>query len=303
MGCHLQLAWLKLFQATLRIEIMRIRVVTWNIHKGIGGMDRRYDFDRVAEVLRRIDADLALLQEVSDDLPRSKFHDQAEMLAEALNMPHLAFHPEHRFSMGGYGNAILSRWPLTHVHHVDLTIGWRKKRGVLQARARIRLPRGRSRTVMIHNMHLGLAGAERGKQIERFLASEPFARLHERTPIVVAGDLNDVWGTLGPRFFVPRGFARAGPLGNTFPAYMPMRALDGIFVRGDLHVERAHVVRSNLTAQASDHLPLTAELQLKGVPIHRSAHPPSRPSRHPEPRAEHQPRHSRPPPSRRGITG
>jgi endonuclease/exonuclease/phosphatase family metal-dependent hydrolase len=201
---------------------MRIRVVTWNIHKGIGGLDRRYSLERVVDVLSRIGADLAMLQEVADDLPRSKFHDQAEMLAEALGMPHMAFHAEHRFAMGGYGNAILSRWPLYDVHRVDLTVGWRKRRGVLQARARVRLPRGRTRTVFLHNMHLGLAGSERGQQLERFLACEPFRRLHERTPIVVGGDLNDLWGPIGPRFLVPRGFTRAGALSNTFPAAMPI---------------------------------------------------------------------------------
>lgn len=244
---------------------MRIRVVTWNIHKGIGGIDRRYDLDRVVGVLNRIQPDLALLQEVADDLPRSKFHDQAEMLSELLSLPHLAFHPEHRFSIGGYGNAILCRWPLSNIERVDLTIGWRKRRGVLQARARVRLPKGHSRTIMIYNMHLGLAGSERAAQLDRFLACKPFARLHERTPIIVAGDLNDLWGTLGPRFLIPKGFSRAGALSNTFPAYMPIRPLDGLFVRGDLRSETAHVVRSTLSRQASDHLPLVADLQLRSA--------------------------------------
>jgi endonuclease/exonuclease/phosphatase family metal-dependent hydrolase len=250
---------------------MRVRVVTWNIHKGIGGVDRRYRLERVIRVLHDLSPDLALLQEVSDDLPRSRFHDQAEMLAEALHMPHLAFHPEHRFDMGGYGNAILSRWPLFDVHHVDLTIGKRKKRGVLQARARVRIGRD-SRTVIMHNMHLGLAGSERGEQLERFLASAPFQRLHDRTPIVVGGDLNDVWGSLGERFLVPRGFRRAGPLANTFPAAFPVRPLDALFVRGDLRSHRlAHPTNTVLTRQASDHLPLVADLTLERDPSRSSA--------------------------------
>lgn len=257
---------------------MRLRVVTWNIHKGIGGIDRLYRLERVITVLRDVGADLALLQEVSDDLPRARFHDQAEMLAEALGMPHVAFHPEHRFTMGGYGNAILSRWPLTDVHHVDLTIGTRKKRGVLQARARVRFDAG-SRTVVIHNMHLGLVGSERAQQLERFLECAPFQRLHERTPIVVGGDLNDVWGSLGGRFFLPRGFRRAGPLANTFPAAFPVRPLDALFVRGDLHSHRlAHPSLTTLTRQASDHLPLVADLTLS-ADTSRKSHAPSRPPR------------------------
>jgi endonuclease/exonuclease/phosphatase family metal-dependent hydrolase len=242
---------------------MRLRVVTWNIHKGIGGIDRRYRLDRVIDALREIGPDLALLQEVADDLPRSRFHDQAEMLAEALQMPHLAFHPEHRFSIGGYGNAILSRWPLSDIHHVDLTIATRKTRGVLQARARVRFERV-SRTVVIHNMHLGLVGPEREAQLARFLASAPFQRLHERTPIVVGGDLNDVWGSLGPRFLTPTGFRRAGPPANTFPAAFPIRPLDALFVRGDVYAHRtAAPLRSKLTRQASDHLPLVVDLTLR----------------------------------------
>jgi endonuclease/exonuclease/phosphatase family metal-dependent hydrolase len=252
---------------------MRLRIVTWNIHKGIGGIDRLYRLERIILVLRELAPDLALLQEVSDDLPRSHFHDQAEMLATALGMPHMAFHPEHRFNMGGYGNAILSRWPLYDVHHLDLTVGRKKKRGALVARARARFGRV-SRSVILHNMHLGLAGSERDRQLERFLASAPFQRLHERTPIVVGGDFNDVWGSLGDRFLVPRGFRRAGPRANTFPAAFPVRPLDVLFVRGDLSIQRAaHASATAMTRQASDHLPLVTDLSLRSDSSRRSRHP------------------------------
>jgi endonuclease/exonuclease/phosphatase family metal-dependent hydrolase len=243
---------------------MHFRVVSWNIHKGIGGVDRRYRLDRVVELLTSLAPDIAMLQEVSEDMPRSHFHDQPSALAEALGMPHLAFGPEHRFRMGGYGNAILSRWPLTDVSRVDLTIGTRKKRGAITARAHVHTAH-HTRSLVLVNMHLGLAGSERGQQLERFLASHPFAHLQRRTPIVLAGDLNDVWGSLGPRYLVPAGFGRAGSLINTFPAALPMRPLDGVFVRGDLEARQTHVPRSRLAKQASDHLPLIADLNLTGL--------------------------------------
>lgn len=241
---------------------MRFSVVTWNIHKGIGGVDRRYRPERVIEVLTALGPDVALLQEVSDEMPRSHFHDQAELLSEVLGMRHVEYFPQHRFSQGGYGNCILSRWPLSNVHHLDLTIGTHKKRGALQARTRVRFG-AHSRTVILTNLHLGLAGTERGLQLERFLASEPFKGLHQRTPIVLAGDLNDLWGTLGPRFLLPDGFRRAGALTRTFPAWMPIRPLDGIFVRGDLRVRRCSAPTDPVARRASDHLPLLAELDLR----------------------------------------
>jgi endonuclease/exonuclease/phosphatase family metal-dependent hydrolase len=241
---------------------MRFTVVSWNIHKGIGGVDRRYRPERVIRVLLELSPDVALLQEVADEMPRSHFHDQAEMLSEALGMRHVEYFPQHRFRQGGYGNCILSRWPLSNVHHLDLTIGTRKKRGALQARTRVRFGQ-HSRTVVLTNLHLGLAGSERASQLAHFLESDPFKGLHHRTPIVLAGDLNDLWGTLGPRYLIPAGFARAGSLCSTFPAWLPIRPLDAIYVRGDLRARRCEPPNAELTRSASDHLPLVAELDLK----------------------------------------
>ncbi|HEV8547838.1 MAG TPA: endonuclease/exonuclease/phosphatase family protein, partial [Polyangiaceae bacterium] len=232
-----------------------------NIHKGIGGVDRRYRIDRVVAVLAELAPDVALLQEVTDGLPRASFHDQAELLGEALGMEHVAFCPQHRFSIGGYGNAILSRFPITSVEEIDLTVGWRKRRGALGAHLRVRID-GHSRTVVLWNLHLGLAGSERGLQLERFLASPALGRIHQPTPVVVAGDLNDLWGSLGPRFLGPAGFVRAGRVENTFPAAMPLRPLDGIFVRGGVRAHHCGPHRNALTRQASDHLPLCARLEL-----------------------------------------
>ena len=114
-------------------------------------------------------------------------------------------------------------------------------------------------------MHLGLAGSERGMQLERFLASHPFAHLQRRTPVILGGDLNDVWGSLGPRYLQPAGFGRCGSLLNTFPAYLPVRPLDGVFVRGDLEARGISVPKTKLAKQASDHLPLVADLNLVGL--------------------------------------
>jgi endonuclease/exonuclease/phosphatase family metal-dependent hydrolase len=240
---------------------MRIRLVSWNIHKGIGGLDRLYRLERIIELLRQQQPDVALLQEVAKDTPRSQFHDQAALLCSALDLPYSAYSPQHRFRVGGYGNAILSRWPLSDCHEVDLTVAGRKKRGVLQARMNVRLGK-RTRSVMLHVLHLGLLDQERQIQLQRFLGCHPLQRLTRRTRIVVAGDLNDVWGTLGPRFLDPAGFNRAGAKSNTFPAWLPVRPLDGIFVRGKLRVRSSHVCGGALARQASDHLPLVVELEV-----------------------------------------
>ena len=247
---------------------MRLRVVTWNIHKGIGGVDRRYRLDRTSKLLSGLTPDIVLLQEVAEGMPSCGWDNQLEELSEALEMPHVAFGAEHRFRVGGYGNAILSRFPLTDSARIDLTIGRRKRRGLVQTRVHAKLDEhgAHTRSVVVFNLHLGLSGAERATQLERFLASHPFAHLHHDTPLVVGGDFNDVWASLGPRFLEPAGLARAGKLQPTFPAALPLRPLDGLWIRGSMSVITAHPVRSALSKVASDHLPIVADLELLPMP-------------------------------------
>ncbi len=244
---------------------MRLRVVTWNIHKGIGGVDRRYRLERTSAVLAALGADIVLLQEVAEGMPRCGMDNQLEELSETLDMRHTTFGAEHRFRVGGYGNAILSRFPLTDSARVDLTIGRRKQRGLVQTRAHAKLEHG-TRSVVVFNLHLGLSGAERATQLERFLSCHPFAHLHHDTPLVVGGDFNDVWASLGQRFLEPAGFRRAGKLLPTFPAALPLRPLDGLWIRGSISVVSAHPVRTDLARVASDHLPIVADLELLPIP-------------------------------------
>jgi endonuclease/exonuclease/phosphatase family metal-dependent hydrolase len=237
--------------------------MSWNIHKGVGGLDRRYNLDRTIAVLKHYDPDILLLQEVAQDIRSLRRHNQAELLAQALEL-YPTFYPEHQFQVGAYGNMILARWPIFDSTHLDLTIGSRKRRGLLQGHVRINV-KGHHHTLIVYNMHLGLASSERGPQLERFVSSEPFRKLHRSTPIIVGGDLNDLWGSLGSKYLIPVGFERAGPLTNTFPSAFPLRPLDGLFFRGGLKLTHFEVARSNLARMASDHLPICADLQMLTV--------------------------------------
>lgn len=242
---------------------MQIRLLTYNIHKCIGGVDRRYDPERIRATIAHYEPDIVCLQEVDAQARRSNIDRQVDLLGDLLGLRHRTYFPNVKVRGGGeYGNAILSRFPLTETTNIDLTVGPKKRRSVLHARYRVRLNGRRTRTLHIYNMHLGLSGIERKLQLRRFLDSHPFAGLHHETPIVVCGDLNDVWGTLGRTMFVPAGFrAMTRPL-RTFPAYAPVRALDAIYLRGAaefLAVQRAAV---DIAKRASDHLPLIADLQI-----------------------------------------
>jgi len=242
---------------------MKLTLVTYNIHKGIGGVDRRYRPERIVETVAPYAPDFVLFQEVDEGVGRSGHHRQVDLLGEMLGLRHRIYFPNVRLRGGGhYGNAMLSRFPFTETRNIDLSIPLTKRRSVLHARFRVRDPRNRPRTVHVYNLHLGLSALLRRLQIRRFLASHPFVGLNPRTPIIVAGDFNDVWGTLGKAFLLPKGF-RGGPeLLRTFPAYAPVWPLDGVYVRGDVELKHVRRPESMVSRQASDHLPLIAELDL-----------------------------------------
>ena len=81
-------------------ESQTIRVVSWNIHKAIGGVDRRYDLSRVTDVLAEQKPHIALLQEVAATA------NEAATLHEAVGrvLPQVCRY---------------MRWPLGHVYFYD----------------------------------------------------------------------------------------------------------------------------------------------------------------------------------------
>ncbi|MCX5743443.1 MAG: endonuclease/exonuclease/phosphatase family protein [Proteobacteria bacterium] len=252
---------------------MKLRVLSYNIHKCIGGVDRKYDPSRIIEVIGKLEPDILMLQEVDAGVARSNGDHQVEVLGEALGMKYRTWFPNVDVRGGGqYGNAVLGRYPIIESTNIDLTTRFKKKRSVLHTVMRVRHD-DVDRTVHVYNMHLGLAGYERRQQLDMFLASHPFQALHADTPVVVGGDLNDVYGGLG-EVLAPAGFRGTERRPRTFPAWGPLRALDAIFVRGELDFLELSRCDSQLARRASDHRPLFADVRLRAHRNERVGTPP-----------------------------
>lgn len=239
---------------------MHFRLLTYNIHKCIGGVDRRYRPERIIEVVAHCQPDIVLLQEVDDGVPRSRGDRQVDLLGDAWNMPHRAYQRNVARSTGHYGNAILSRFPLSDVENLDLTVPLKKRRRALVAVCHVQRARA-THPLLLFNVHLGLAAYERRRQVRRLLNySTPLGM--QTTARIIAGDFNDVWSNLGRQLLAPSGFHSATQRARTFPAMLPLRSLDRIFYRGSLKLDHAFAVHTRLAAQASDHLPLLGDFVL-----------------------------------------
>jgi len=237
-----------------------MRLLSYNIHKGIGGRDGRYRFDRVVSVIRAEEPDLICLQEVDRGAARSRYDDQPALLAEALR-PAAALYQQNVMTRrgGGYGNLVLSRWPLRATHQVSIRKGRRRPRGAQLLV--VETPRGALHLVQ---WHLGLAETERHWQAAHLL-DHPLFRESAGLPTLVVGDFNDWRNTLAAGPFARHGFQHwTAPRSRfrSFPALLPVLALDKAFARGALELDAARVVRSPMARVASDHLPLEVDFHI-----------------------------------------
>ncbi len=236
-----------------------MRLLSYNIHKGIGGRDRRYDLARIIDVIEQENPDLICLQEVDHNVRRSRFHDQPQLLAKHFNAAAHLKQTTVRLKTGGYGNLILSRWPMFDCHQVSLKMNSKKSRGAQMAV--IDTPEGHLHLV---HWHLGLAEKERHWQVDHLLNHHLFRRAGD-LPVLIAGDSNDWRNTLASGPFARHGFQQmTAPISRfrSFPAYFPMGALDKAFYRGNVFLRHARVVRSAMARRASDHLPLVIDFHL-----------------------------------------
>lgn len=248
----------------------RLRVATYNIHKGVRGVGprRRLEIHNLLLGIEALDTDLVFLQEVRSLSHRASRHfpdtkigwpkvPQADYLApEGYEV---AYRTNAVTREGEHGNALLSRWPIGECGHHDVSDHRFEQRGLLH------VPITWNGTP-VHAIvaHFGLIHSSRVRQAERLRA---FIAEHVPAdePLVVAGDFND-WGERLDPVMDGSGLRRAIVGGdtarlNTFPSRLPFFAMDRIYTRGFQCVATL-VPRGAAWARMSDHLPLLVELQI-----------------------------------------
>lgn len=237
---------------------MKLRIATYNIHK-CRGMDRRVRPERIADVIRELDADVVALQEVVSIENAKPQTNQPRFIAEQLGYD-FRFGENRRHGGGAYGNATLSRLPIVASENYDLTWRGRERRGAFRCDIRV----GDSE-IHLFNVHLGTAFLERRHQ-GRVITKDVIRRDGIDGPRVVVGDFNE-WtkglaSTLMSGEFQSVDAKLLARFGRTYPGILPVLHLDHFYFDKCFRLASAKLHRSKLALVASDHLPVVAELSM-----------------------------------------
>ena len=243
------------------------KVLTVNVHKGFTTFNRRFILHELRDAVREVAADLVFLQEVL-----GSHHHHAKTVTNFPQVPHYEFLADSIWSQhaygrnavydnGDHGNALLSKFPIVHYENHDISISGPERRGMLHC---VVQPPGHHAPVHAICVHLGLQEGHRIKQLKR--VCDLVRTFAPGEPVVLAGDFND-WrqrahAILQAEVGMREVFVQATGRGQkTFPASMPLLALDRIYVR-NASVHSPLVLPKRPWDKLSDHAPLAAEILL-----------------------------------------
>ena len=244
---------------------MKLRIVTFNIHKGVSASSRKHILPEIKSLLHSLDADIVFLQEVQGAHHKrsEKFSDwpedsQLEFLA-AERWPYYFYAQCRVHKNGDHGNALLSKYPFTEVMNLDISSSRFSSRSLLYAQVQIAED---VRPLHLICTHFGLLRKERAKQFDslnEFIAD----KIPETDALIIAGDFND-WQhdaleLLAKSLNLQEVFhQQEGGHAKTFPAKLPLLSMDRVYYRGMQPTDQAIIN----TIKLSDHLPLMAEFEL-----------------------------------------
>jgi len=240
-----------------------LKVASYNIHK-CRGMDGATRPDRIVGVIGDLGAGLIALQEVDRRFGRRSGLLDPSAIEDETGMQLLAqSDASHRH--GWHGNALLVRGEPISYRRSRLKLPGGEPRGALVAE--LDLGEGEFRVIAAH---LGLLRASRVDQVNALLAA--FRNLPPM-PTILLGDFNE-WRRRGrsalrglePTFGV-------APSILSFPSRRPIFALDRILGWPDGLITDLAVHDTPLARRSSDHLPLTATVNLRAAmpPVQRAA--------------------------------
>jgi endonuclease/exonuclease/phosphatase family metal-dependent hydrolase len=244
-----------------------LNIASYNMHKGMSFFNRRMVVHEVRDRLSAMNADIVFLQEVQGhhETHPERFHNcpdkpQHEYLAHGL-WDEVAYGKNAVYDHGHHGNAILSRYPILRSDNLDISAHIFESRGLLHCE--LDVP-GLEQPLHAICLHLALNESGRKHQLG-ILGARIRDLVPDDAPLIIAGDFND-WRQRAARHLahdlrLREVFETAhGRPALSFPAAMPLFALDRIYVRG-FEIASAKVLHGMHWRRLSDHAALMAQLR------------------------------------------
>ena len=159
-----------------------IRVLTYNIYHGEVA-DGTINMDMLASIIKEVNPDLVALQEVDKNTQRSGGIDITDELARRTGLK--GYFVKHRDFQGGeYGNAILSRFPVTDV---DVLEGYHSRPSIITfAFALVEI----APDVEIVFGCTHLTTREDDRKVQARQVRDYYVADRNRAPMILMGDLN-----------------------------------------------------------------------------------------------------------------
>ena len=232
---------------------MNLRVISFNIHKGFGYFNRRYNLQTIRELLKKHDPDIVLLQELHGLHPKNLNFTQSplETIADQ-HWPHWQHGVNSIYTKNFHGNAIISKYPIQNWENHELTTNPLEKRGLLHAK--VSLPN--SESIHLYSTHLNLLPLGQIKQVQKI--GTIINSINSKEPCLIGGDFND-WTNLCERHFTQELNFKSIKKLATFPSIAPLLSLDKMFFKG---LKLRGIQKINDYKFCSDHLPILADFEL-----------------------------------------
>lgn len=225
-----------------------IKLLSFNIHKGIGWHGFSSTFKALDDHIRAISPDIIFFQEIKGS--------QADYIASDL-WPNFSYGKNVTYPKGHFGNAIFTRFPINFSENFDLSTSRFDRRGLLHSIVQI----NNNQRLHLLCAHLGLFKKSREIQYKK-IVSYIDSTIPEHEPIILGGDFND-WGShatipLTQELDLSEIFMSLhGAYARTFPAWGPVLKLDRIYSRG-VNILRAERMMESSWRRLSDHIAIQA---------------------------------------------
>jgi endonuclease/exonuclease/phosphatase family metal-dependent hydrolase len=217
-----------------------MRILSYNIHKGVGWQSRKSTFNQIHANVLELDPDIVFFQEILE----SQFERfSSSNWSSCVYGKNAAYKTDHK------GNAIISKFPIEYIDNINLSMHRYENRGILHTISQNKLH--------LLCVHLGLFARDRKKQIHKIIEYIN-SNISNNDPLIIGGDFND-WNNFATKplqetLHLEEAFLTSQKRhARTYPAWSPVFKLDRVYYRG-IKLASAHRLIKKPWNLLSDHI-------------------------------------------------